>query len=185
MQSYTTTKAHFPSQSSSPKNILLIVGIGTAAVGLVMIALIIALASGASFAVSRIRESRQQEGKETIKAIAAAAVAYANDPHAHTVKQLPETTTVVPASLTSVSGVRYISKADDWNAPGWKRLKFTFTGPQTFQYQWERSTNTSGVARAIGDLDVDKNPDVILELPVTCTTSPAWQCSVGTLRKAL
>jgi type IV pilus assembly protein PilA len=74
----------------------------------------------------------------------------------------------VPASLDDVKGTKYQSSPDDWSAgdaqTGWQCLKFTMSGPQYYQYNYEQGGTGPGVAggtftaTAQGDLDGDGEP---------------------------
>lgn len=63
----------------------------------------------------------------------------------------------VPASITQVSGKKYLSAVSDWEVDkskhaGFDCLKFTMEAPQYYQYDYKK-TPTGFVAFARGDLD--------------------------------
>ncbi|MBI5538337.1 MAG: hypothetical protein HY898_36780 [Deltaproteobacteria bacterium] len=126
-----------------------------------------------------ISAAKEAEGKNGVGMIARNALAAADREGDDGKHALPPTAQPVPASLSDVSGRKYMSTSSDWSSPGWKELKFSMTMPQYFQYQWVRTSATEGVARAVSDLDGDGRPDVTFELPVTCTATPDLTCQVA------
>jgi len=81
--------------------------------------------------------------------------------------ELPESAPAVPSSLSNVSGKKYMSAPSDWSGT-WQQIRFSMSTPQYFQYQWERTSPTTGVVRALGDLDGNGDVDVRIEVPIQC-----------------
>lgn len=94
-------------------------------------------------------------------------------------RALPPSTQPVPASLADVAGKKYMSSRDDWEKAGFGAcIRFEWSSPQYFQYQWEKTSETGGVVHAQGDLDGDGAAETKLDVPVTCTDAPLT-CKVG------
>jgi hypothetical protein len=127
--------------------------------------------------------AKEAEGRNGVAMIARDAVAAAERESSTGSRELPPTALPVPSTLSQVSAKKYMSTTSDWSGPGWAELKFSMMAPQYFQYQWERTSATQGVARATSDLDGDGRADVIFELPVTCTTTPSLACEAASTVK--
>jgi hypothetical protein len=83
---------------------------------------------------------------------------------------LPETSNWVPASLSSVSGKKYLSTPSEWQSEaGFACFKFSFAGPQYYRYRWHQATNASGQFEAEADLDGDGIAESAMQLGVHCT----------------
>jgi len=71
------------------------------------------------------------------------------------------TSTSVPASAGSISGKKYQSTVDEWNAGtqtgGWTCLKFSMQDPQYYQYTYTSASATTFKGDAIGNLDGDSD----------------------------
>ena len=92
--------------------------------------------------------------------------------------KLPPTSHRVPASLSSVSGVKYVAASSEWSGdPAFSCAGFSMSTPQYFQYQWEKLSETTGVARAIADLDGDGTADASFEAEVVCAPGGACHAS--------
>jgi hypothetical protein len=127
-----------------------------------------------------IAQAKEAEGKTTLAAIAKSVIMASEREPSTGPRQLPPSAAPVPASLSQVSGKKYMSAPSDWSGDGWAEMKFSMSYPQYFQYQWQRTTSTSGVIIAIADFNGDGTQDVKFELPVTCTAAPALTCEVAT-----
>lgn len=134
-----------------------------------------------------LQKAKTAEGLSAVQAIAHGAAACGQsepdptDPTA--VAGLPPTTTPVPASLGDVQGKKYMSAPSEWRTPGWDCIKFEMSTPQLFQYQWVRTSATSGFVRGVADLDGDGAPDVQLESQVTCESSPTMSCTAARVQE--
>ena len=59
-------------------------------------------------------------------------------------------------------------------------MGFAMRDPQYFQYQWERTSDTTGVAHARADLDGDGRAECDYELHLTCTrVGEGLSCTVA------
>lgn len=62
----------------------------------------------------------------------------------------------VPATVATVKGRKYQSKAEDWNKGPWPCLKFSMNEPQYYMYTYTSTDTSKGFsAVANGDLDGD------------------------------
>lgn len=165
-------------RKSNTTIIIIVIVIAAAAVP-VAIALIGVFASLGIYGTRRyLSNAKSAEGRANVTAIARGAVLFSEGETASGGGALPASAPAVPSSLSMVSGKKYASAASDWEAPGWKELHFQVSVPQYFQYVWERSSATEGVARAVADLNGDGVPEVTFEVPVTCTGTPP-ACTSG------
>ncbi len=163
-------------------------GLSTVAIVLIVLGAVVALllvcgGVAASLAIYGTRkyvaEAKTAEGKTGVGQLANAVVACA---HAETLGEelaaeptpraaLPPSTQSVPAALGAVSGRKYMSSPQEWEAAGFTCIQFQMSSPQYFQYEWEQTSAASGVARARADLDGDGVAEVTLERGVDCTVS--------------
>jgi len=91
---------------------------------------------------------------------------------------LPLTSPAVPATLSSVSGMKYQSAASDWSDPAFVCAGFAMSEPQYFQYQWLQRSPSEGDMVALADLDADGNPEERFEVHIACT---AGHCAASSL----
>jgi len=101
------------------------------------------------------------------------------DPTTNKPRGLPETSLAVPATLGEIKGMKYQSAPGEWSDPAYSCAGFRMLGPQYFQYRWEKRSQTTGAAVAIGDLNGDGAADGAFEQPVSCTASGS--CTLGAL----
>jgi type IV pilus assembly protein PilA len=94
--------------------------------------------------------------------------------------RLPPSSRPVPATLDQVSGKKYQSGAADWVDTAYTCASFNLRDPQYFQYQWEQTSDTEGVMRAVADLDADGRADQAFEARVTCS---AGRCTASAATK--
>jgi len=174
-----------PPAKSGSSNVVIIVIVVAVVVVLMVLGGVGVLAAMGIFGTRKyLAAAKEAEGRNEVHMIARDAVACSERETATGTRELPPTAQPVPASLSQVSGKKYMSSPTDWSGPGWRELKFDISTPQYFQYQWERTSATSGVARATCDLDGDGKADVTFEVPVTCTTSPSLTCtSASTIKE--
>lgn len=92
---------------------------------------------------------------------------------------LPPTSKWAPEARSTLSGEKYQSTSSDWQDEAFRCARFQLVGQQQFQYQWERQTPTTGVARAHADFNGDGAPDVNLSIYVQCERSR--NCSYGAI----
>ena len=82
---------------------------------------------------------------------------------------LPETSNWIPASLSSVSGKKYLSTPGEWQSePAFACFRFSFADPQYYRYRWRQATTASGQFEAEADLDGDGIPESTLQLGLHC-----------------
>jgi type IV pilus assembly protein PilA len=93
---------------------------------------------------------------------------------------LPPSTLPVPASISAVTGKKYQSAPNEWSQQAHICAAFSMTGPQYFQYRWERRSASAGVLHAVADLNGDAVLDSVLELDVSCG---AGKCERGVPNK--
>ena len=126
-----------------------------------------------------VLDSKQAEGRYTVGQIAKNIVRYTQPDQNSThgaIRELPPSAPAVPASLSQVKGKHYPSTPGDWSGT-WQLIRFSMSTPQCFQYQWERTSATQGVVRAVADLDGDGKIDTRYELPIGCSeTSAGLDC---------
>jgi len=130
-----------------------------------------------------LSNAKSAEGRASVTQIARGAVLSSERETVGESGALPASAPPVPSSLSLVSGKKYMSARSDWEHPGWRELHFQMSVPQYFQYTWERTSATEGVARAIADLNGDGAPDVTFEVPVTCTGTPPVCAASGIIEK--
>jgi hypothetical protein len=112
-----------------------------------------------------VQNSRLVEGKSSSVWLARAVMACAEE-----TGELPATSTAVPKTLADVGGKTYASTPADWSADATLRCaKFSMEKPQSFRYQWERTGDLAGTARAEGDFDGDGKAEAIYEQEVECS----------------
>jgi hypothetical protein len=141
-----------------------------------LLAMLGVFAALAVYGVRRyITNAKAAEGMHVSAAIASGVARCAAEPDERgQPRGLPETTHSVPPSLPAVSGKKYQSAASEWSQPAFVCAGFVLTDPQYFQYQWVRSSATSGTVIALADLDGDGMPEVSVESRVEC--SAAGRC---------
>lgn len=130
-----------------------------------------------------LSNAKAAEGRASVTQIARGAVVSSEREALGESGALPASAPPVPSSLALVSGKKYMSARSDWEHPGWRELHFQMSVPQYFQYAWERTSATEGVARAVADLNGDGAPDVTFEVPVTCTGTPPVCAASGIIEK--
>jgi type II secretory pathway pseudopilin PulG len=111
-----------------------------------------------------VANSQLVEGKNNSVYLARAAVACAEKKGA-----LPATSPKVPAELAQVGGKTYASTKQDWTDEAFTCDGFALTEPQRFQYQWERTSELEGIARAQADFNGDGVVEARFEQEVKCT----------------
>ena len=84
---------------------------------------------------------------------------------------LPLTSPAVPASLASVSGMKYQSVASEWSDPAFVCAGFSVSEPQYFQYQWLQASPAEGKLVALADFDGDGSAEQRVEVSITCANS--------------
>ncbi len=150
------------------------------AVGLIAVAVIGVLAAvGIHGTRKYVNESKAAEGRVHVTQLATGIAICGKKNFATGANEpLPPSSPAVPPVLADVSGKKYASAPSDWTDPAYDCASFSLTSPQYFQYQWSRTTPTSGRAIAIADLDGDGSADRSFEVEVTCTAN---SCTPGSL----
>ncbi len=110
-----------------------------------------------------VANSQLVEGKNNSVYLARAAVACAEKKGS-----LPPSSPKVPADLAQVGGKTYASTAADWSDEAFACDGFQLTLPQRFQYQWERTSELEGIARAQADFNGDGVVEARFEQEVKC-----------------
>ena len=82
---------------------------------------------------------------------------------------LPPSSRKVPAELSAVGGKTYASTENDWQDDAFRCEGFRVNEPQRFQYEWERTSDTAGIARAQADFDGNGVVEARYEQELKCT----------------
>lgn len=137
---------------------------------LLIVAAVLVPACGvmASFAIYGVRKyvvnAKHAEARGNLVSFARGVAACAE-----TEGGLPQTSAAVPASLSSVQGVKYQSSEAEWTSdPTLQCAGFSMSSPQYFQYQWVRQAPDAGHVQALADLDGDGAADARFELALSC-----------------
>jgi hypothetical protein len=119
--------------------------------------------------------NEMSDGKSNVTALAHGITSCANEPailgpgeKTPRSRGLPPTSRWVTETLSTLGGKKYESASSDWNDEAFRCARFQLVGQQQFQYQWERQSLTTGVARARADFDGDGAPDINLSMSVRC-----------------
>jgi len=126
-----------------------------------------------------VANSQLQEGKSNVVYLARAITACA----AKTGK-LPPTSHTVPGDLAQVGGKAYTSTDADWSDEAFACDGFRVRAPQHFQYQWEKTSDHTGVARARGDFNGDGVVEATFEQELSCAADKrgTFRCTPGAFR---
>ena len=97
---------------------------------------------------------------------------------------LPDTAPAVPKTLAEVGGRPYESRADEWDDPSWRCMRWSVKERQFFRYQWIKNADDSGgMARTEADFDGNGNPEAVYEQVVMCAGSAqGFHCWPGDFR---
>ncbi len=135
---------------------------------MIVVAIIGILAALAIYGVNRyVKNSKSAEAKEMLGRIAKDAVGAFDRENmegavlsagasASINHRLCDSASPVPGSVPA--GAKYQSAVADWGgdgSTGWKCLQFSVTGPQYFQYDYQKPSDDAFSAIAHGDLDGD------------------------------
>ena len=165
-----------PSKVTSKTVLVIILVVGGACVlGLGVFAAL------AVFGVKKyVNRAKSAEGSVFVRTLAegVARCASVKDPNGE-FHGLPESSSPVPSSLSSVSAKKYQSSAGEWTDPAFSCAAFRMSEPQYFQYRWVRRSPTSGAAVGVADLDGDGVGELTFEQAVTC--EPAGACRTGSV----
>jgi len=122
-----------------------------------------------TFGLSRfVANSQLQEGKSNVVYLARAIAACAQK-----TGKLPPTSHTVPVDLSQVAAKTYQSTDADWSDEAFACDGFRIRDPQRFQYQWEKTSDTGGVARARADFNGDGIVEATYEQELVCATKDA------------
>jgi hypothetical protein len=169
-----------PQKPSSVAVIVIAVIAGVLVVGIAIVGVMAALAI---FGVRRyVSEAKSAEGRNVVMVIARGVVACSAREAA--APALPPSTEPIPRALASISGRKYLAGTGEWTAGSWACIGYTQSDPHYFQYRWVKQSDTSGVVRAVADLDGDGQVDRQFEVDVSCTGSdPVLECGTGAVRE--
>lgn len=82
---------------------------------------------------------------------------------------LPPSSRKVPAEMAQVAGKAYASTDEDWKDEAFACDSFRLRSPQRFQYEWEKTSATTGVARARADFNADGVIEATFEQELVCS----------------
>jgi hypothetical protein len=132
-----------------------------------------------------VANAQLQEGKSNVVYMARGVMACAEQSG-----HLPVSSRTVPNDLAQVGGKPYASTDADWTdeafacqaSPAESGKSWRMRDPQRFQYQWLRTTETTGKAIARGDFNGDGIVEATFEQDVACETrNGKFRCSPGAL----
>jgi hypothetical protein len=125
-----------------------------------------------------VANAELQEGKSNVVYLARAISACALKTGA-----LPATSRKVPAELAQVGKKTYASTAADWSDEAFACDAFSIRSPQRFQYEWEKTGDHVGVARARADFNGDGVVEATFEQELTCEERAGkLRCNPGRFR---
>ncbi len=110
-----------------------------------------------------VANSQLQEGKSNVVYLGRAVAACAEK-----TGKIPPTSRTVPVDLSQVGGKTYASTDADWSDEAFACDGFRVRDPQRFQYQWERTSDHGGVARARADFNGDGVVEATFEQELSC-----------------
>ena len=110
-----------------------------------------------------VNNARLHEGKSNAIYLSRAVVACADK-----TGKLPPSSRKVPGELADVGAKTYASTEADWSDEAFSCDGFRVREPQRFQYQWERTDDHDGVARAQADFNGDGVVEATFEQEVRC-----------------
>ncbi|HEY1956205.1 MAG TPA: hypothetical protein VGH28_11335 [Polyangiaceae bacterium] len=122
-----------------------------------------------------VANSQLQEGKSNVIYLARAVATCAQQNG-----KLPPTSHTVPYDLSQVGGKTYTSTDADWADEAFSCSGFRVRDAQRFQYQWERTSDHGGVARARADFNGDGVVEATYEQELECVTKDGkLRCNPG------
>ena len=96
---------------------------------------------------------------------------------------LPASSPKVPGELSQVAAKTYASTEADWSDPAFSCDGFRLRTPQRFQYQWEKTGDMTGIARAQADFNGDGVVEATFEQELVCTQHEGkLRCAPGAFR---
>jgi hypothetical protein len=124
-----------------------------------------------------VANAQLQEGKSNVVYMARGVMACAEKNG-----RLPVSSRTVPADLAQVGGKPYASVDADWTDEAFACEGWRMRDPQRFQYQWLRTSETTGKAIARGDFNGDGVVEATFEQDVACETrNGKLRCAPGAL----
>jgi hypothetical protein len=124
-----------------------------------------------------VANSNLQEGKSNVVYMARGVMACAEKKGT-----LPVSSRTVPADLAQVGAKTYASTDPDWTDEAFACEGWRMRAPQRFQYQWLRTSETTGKAIARADFNGDGIVEATFEQDVACETrSGKFHCTPGAL----
>lgn len=125
-----------------------------------------------------VANAELQEGKSNVIYISRAISACALKTGA-----LPPTSRKIPADLAQIGGKTYASTDADWSDEAFACDAFRIRAPQRFQYEWEKTGEHTGVARARADFNGDGVVEATFEQELICDESGGkLRCNPGRFR---
>lgn len=122
--------------------------------------------------------SELQEGKSNVVYLSRAVAACA-----FKTGTLPPTSHKVPAELSQVGGKTFASTAADWSDEAFACDDFRLHDPQRFQYEWEKTGDLEGIARARADFNGDGVVEATFEQELKCVSKNGkLRCGPGAFR---
>ena len=122
-----------------------------------------------------VANSQLQEGKSNVVYLARAVAACVDK-----TGKVPPTSRTVPVDLSQVGGKSYASTDADWSDEAFACDGFRVRDPQRFQYQWERTSDHGGIARARADFNGDGVVEATFEQELDCfPKNGKLRCSPG------
>ena len=124
-----------------------------------------------------VANAQLQEGKSNVVYMARGVMACAEKKG-----RLSDSSRTVPADLAQVGGKPYASADADWTDEAFACEGWRMRDPQRFQYQWLKTSETSGKAIARADFNGDGVVEATFEQDVTCETrNGKFRCAPGAL----
>lgn len=157
-----------PAKRSTPTWLIVLVVIGVA--GIVVLFVGGVLAALAVYGTSRYLASAKTAEARMMLAYLAGGIGRCVQSQG----SLPDSAGPVPASLEDIRGKKYMASPDDWEPFACTGVSMT---SQYFQYQWVRSSPTTGQLIAMGDLNANGAPSRFT-LRVQCA-SDTGPCKAG------
>lgn len=102
------------------------------------------------------RSAKTAEARSSVGQIARDLMMFADAESTPARRRFPPSSTMVPASVASIKGMKYMSSPADWSSPSWLAIKFAMTSPQYYAYSFVTSRDGKTVTViAQGDLNGD------------------------------
>lgn len=93
-------------------------------------------------------------------------------------RELPPSTSPVPARLDAITNKKYQSVPGDWNEPAHTCAGFSLNQPQEFQYSWVRQTPNNGLLSAVA-ANSQATAGKRLEVQISCEAGKCTSTAAG------